>query len=114
MTPKEFIELYNSGDAAASLHGYTLGDGAKKKFSLSGYGIPANGYLVFMKDQDKLTLKNTNGEVLLYGQNGQVLDSASFAGVAPKGKVFHAWITARHRFHILFLNIPRRARRTRR
>jgi hypothetical protein len=84
----EFIELYNSGASVASLDGYTLGDGAKKRFSLTGYSIPPGGYLVLKHTQDKLTLKNTDGAVSLYGPNGQVADSASFAGAAPEGKSY--------------------------
>ena len=84
----EFIELYNGGSAAMALDGYTLGDGAKKKFSLSGYSISPGGYLVLKHKEDKLTLKNTNGEVLLYGPDGQMVDGAHFAGAAPEGKSY--------------------------
>ena len=84
----EFIELYNRGESAASLSGYAIGDGAKKTFSLSGYTIPSGSYLVLKKAQDKLSLKNTDGEVLLYGPDGRVVDSAVFAGAAPEGKSF--------------------------
>ena len=84
----EFVELYNSGASVANLNGYTLGDGAKKRFSLSGYSIPAGGYLVLKKAQDKLALKNTDGAVLLYGSDGQLVDGANFAGAAPEGKSF--------------------------
>jgi len=84
----EFIELYNSGATGISLVGYSLGDGAKKTFSLSGYSIAPGGYLVLKHAQDKLTLKNTNGALFLYGSGGQVVDAASFAGVAPEGKSF--------------------------
>lgn len=84
----EFIELYNSGAAAVKLDGYALGDGAKKTFSLGGYAVSPGGYLVLKHAQDKLTLKNTDGEVLLYGPGGQVIDSASFAGAAPEGQSF--------------------------
>ena len=84
----EFIELYNDGSAAVSLGGYTLSDGAKKKFSLSGYSIPPGGYLVLKKEEDKLALKNTDGALLLYGPDGQVVDTANFAGAAPEGKSF--------------------------
>ena len=84
----EFIELYNSGSAAAKLDGYALGDGAKKTFSLAGYGIPPDGYLVLKHAQDKLTLKNTDGVLLLYGSDGRIVDQASFAGAAPEGKSF--------------------------
>jgi hypothetical protein len=84
----EFIELYNSGASVASLDGYTIGDAAKKKFSLTGYSIPPGGYLVLKHAQDKLTLKNTDGAVSLYGSNGQVIDAANFTGMAPEGKSY--------------------------
>jgi hypothetical protein len=84
----EFIELYNSGAAVASLDGYALSDGAKKTFKLDGYNIPPGGYLVLKHAQDKLTLKNTDGAVSLYGLDGQMVDSASFAGAAPEGKSY--------------------------
>ena len=84
----EFIELYNKGAAVMKLDGYVLGTGAKKNFSLSGYGISPGGYLVLYKAQDRLALKNSNGALLLYGSDGRVVDQASFAGAAPKGKSF--------------------------
>jgi hypothetical protein len=84
----EFVELYNSGATAANLNGYTLGDGAKKKFSFTGYSISPGGYLVLKHAQDKLTLKNTDGAVSLYGPSGQVVDAASFVGAAPEGKSY--------------------------
>ena len=84
----EFIELYKSGTMPANLNGYALSDGTKKKFSLTGYAIPSGGYLVLKHAQDKLTLKNTNGAVSLYGPSGQIVDAASFTGAAPEGKSF--------------------------
>ncbi|MGB9153041.1 MAG: lamin tail domain-containing protein [Alphaproteobacteria bacterium] len=84
----EFIELYNSGSALVKLDGYALSDGAKKTFKLDGYSISPSGYLVLKHAQDKLTLKNTDGEVLLYGPGGQIVDNASFAGAAPEGKSY--------------------------
>jgi hypothetical protein len=85
----EFIELYNNGATAIALSGYTLGIGAKKKLSLSGYGsIAQGGYLVLKKTQTKLALKNADGALFLYGSNGQLVDRASFVGSAPEGKSF--------------------------
>jgi hypothetical protein len=84
----EFIELYNSGSAAVGLGGYEISDGAKKQFSLAGYVIPANGYLSLGHTQTKLTLKNSSGSLWLYGPGGQLVDGASFTGVAPQGKSY--------------------------
>lgn len=84
----EFIELYNSGAGAVSLNGYSLSDGAKKKFSLAGYMMPPHSYLVLKHAQTKLTLKNTDGALWLYGPDGQIVDEASFVGAAPEGKSF--------------------------
>ncbi len=82
----EFIELYNSGGASVVLDGYALGAGGKKKVSLSGYTIPPRGYLSLAHARIKMSLKNTDGEVLLYGPHGEGVDEARFAGVAPEGR----------------------------
>jgi hypothetical protein len=87
-TAGEFVELYNNGTSVANLNGYTLSDGAKKKFSLSGYHISSGGYLVLKHGQDGLSLRNTNGTVSLYGPSGQMVDGANFIGAAPEGKSY--------------------------
>ncbi|HUC01429.1 MAG TPA: lamin tail domain-containing protein [Candidatus Paceibacterota bacterium] len=84
----EFVELYNSGTVSVPLAGYTLGDGAKKRFSLDGYSIPPGGYLSLTHAEDKLTLKNTDGALFLYGPDGRLVDNAAFAGAAPEGKSY--------------------------
>ena len=82
----EFVELYNAAAAPLALDGYALGTGGKKKASLGGYTIPPRGYLSLAHTQTKLSLKNTDGEVLLYGPYGGIVDEARFAGAAPEGK----------------------------
>jgi hypothetical protein len=84
----EFIELYNDGRSNVILDNWKLSVGGKKDFSLSGYSVPARGYLILKKSQTKLSLKNTDGGLFLYGLNGSVVDQASFAGAAPEGKSF--------------------------
>jgi hypothetical protein len=94
----EFIELYNSVSGTVSLVGWKLGTGTAsatsiisaktKPVSLAGFSVPARGYLVLKKAQDKLTLKNVDGGLLLYGPGGTVADRASFTGTAPEGKSF--------------------------
>ena len=84
----EFVEFYNSENVSILLNGYTLGTGAKKKFSLAGYVVSPNSYLVLKKAQTKLALKNSDGALFLYGPSGRVIDQANFVGAAPEGKSF--------------------------
>lgn len=84
----EFIELYNSGALPVSLNGYTLSVGGKKRTPLAGRTIAAGGYLVLKKADTKLSLKNTDGALFLYGPDGRLADQASFEGSAPEGKSF--------------------------
>ncbi|MDR3582102.1 MAG: lamin tail domain-containing protein [Candidatus Pacebacteria bacterium] len=94
----EFVELYNSGNDAVNLTGWKLGTGTAsttsiipaktKPFSLAKFSVPARGYLVLARSKTKLSLKNTDGGLLLYGPDGTIVDRASFAGTAPEGKSF--------------------------
>ena len=94
----EFVEFYNSASGTVSLAGWKLGAGTAsataiipaktKPVSLAKFSVPPRGYLVLEKAQDKLTLKNIDGALLLYGPSGTVVDRASFAGTAPEGKSF--------------------------
>lgn len=97
----EFVELYNSATGAVNLSRWKLGAGtlssstgaivaakSPKSASLNGYSIAAGGYLVLRHAQTKLTLKNSDGALLLYGPDGRVADAASFEGSAPVGESF--------------------------
>jgi Lamin Tail Domain len=83
----EFVELYNSSGVAVGLDGYAISAG-KKATSLSGYSIAGHGYLVLNKKQSKLSLKNSDGGLWLYGPSGQPIDYGAFTGAAPEGKSF--------------------------
>jgi hypothetical protein len=84
----EFIELYNNGGVSVNLNGWILKTTAKKNFSLGGYNIPANGYLVLKKAQTKLSLKNTGDTVFLYDAAGHLADQSIYLGAAPSGQSF--------------------------
>ena len=97
----EFVELYNGASGTVNLTGWKLGTGtassstgaivpakSPKPFSLAGYSLAPHGYLVLKKAQDRLSLKNTNGALLLYGPDGRRADAASFVGSAPVGQSF--------------------------
>lgn len=97
--PSEFIELYNGGAGAVDLAGWKIGTGTAsttpvtpaktpKPFALAGRTIAAHGYLVLTHAADGLTLKNTDGALLLYGPDGKVADLAAFNGAAPEGKSY--------------------------
>jgi Lamin Tail Domain len=84
----EFVELFNGGTATVRLDGWALGTGAKRRFGLGGHAIAPGEYLAFAHAETKLSLKNTDGEVLLYGPDGRVVDAAQFAGAAPEGRSY--------------------------
>lgn len=84
----EFIELYNSGGAAAGLNGWFLKTEKDKKFLLAGRSIPAHGYLLLRRSVTKLPLRNADGELSLYAPNGTLADRGSFPGSAPERKSF--------------------------
>lgn len=84
----QFIELWNSGEAPVSLHGWRLEKGNGKIFKLDGRSIPANGYLVLTRGETKLAIKHSGESLALYDSEGILQDRSSFAGSAKKGKSF--------------------------
>ncbi|HVM77325.1 MAG TPA: lamin tail domain-containing protein [Candidatus Paceibacterota bacterium] len=84
----EWVELYNSGDAPVSLSGWSLWTGGKTKPVPLGGIVPAHGYAMLKKPDIKISLKNTDGGLWLYGPEGKLVDHAAFKGAAPEGKSF--------------------------
>ena len=98
----EFIELYNDGPAAVSLAGWKIGTGTvsttvagqtvvpakAKAFQLEGFAVPSRGYLVLKHAEDGISLKNTDGALLLYGPDGNVVSEEAFRGAAPEGQSY--------------------------
>src|SRR5579863_3001441 len=71
----EFVELFNGGGVAVSLNGWSFWTGGKgKKISLSGFSIAPHAYAIFKKPQIKISLKNTDGGLWLYGPGGGLVD----------------------------------------
>ena len=81
----EWVELGNSGTASVSLKGWTIGTGGEKHYALSG-SVDSRGFLLVRREEAKFTLKNTDGELLLYDKQGSIADRVSFLGTAPEGK----------------------------
>lgn len=84
----EWIELYNGGQDAVSLSGWTIAAKGGKKFFLSNKTIDAGGYLLLPRPETKLTLHNEDGELALFDNKGNLADNASFLGSAPEGKSY--------------------------
>ncbi len=84
----EWVELFNSGQSAVSLNGWSLKSGAGKKVFLKNYTIGPGNYLVLKRTDTKLTLRNTNETLFLYDNTGRLIDQSGFLGSAPEGKSF--------------------------
>src|ERR1700691_587167 len=82
----EFIELFNNGSSSVNLNGWALTTSGKKIFSLNGYTIAANGYLLLNRTATKLTLKNADESLSLYNAAGQLVDHSNSEGTAQEGK----------------------------
>jgi len=89
----EFIELFNNGNEKVSLLGYKLKDESGKEFSLSGYEILGNGFLVFDYKKTKITLNNVEEKIFLI-KGEEVLEkvdigkSDSGISYSRKGEIF--------------------------
>ena len=81
----EWFELVNTGETAMNLSGWRIAAGGEKKYPLSGAVAPGE-YKVFSRNDIKMSLRNTDGEILLYAPDGSLADRLSFVGVAPEGK----------------------------
>ena len=82
----QFVELFNNGYAAVDLRGWFLEKSDKKTFSLSGYSVPANGYLVLPRAETKMALKHSNEDLSLFDDSGHLVDNSFFMGAGKVGK----------------------------
>jgi len=75
----EWIELYNQNDFVVDLSGWTIKDtvGSTKTYILNTK-IPANGYLVLLRPETKITLNNAGDGLNLFNPNGEIIDSVDF------------------------------------
>lgn len=84
----EWVELFNSGQSAVLLNGWSLKSGNGKKVFLKNYSVNAGGYLVLKRTDTKLTLRNAGENIFLYDSAGKLADQSGFLGTAPEGKSF--------------------------
>ena len=84
----EWIELYNQNDFDVDLSGWTIKDttGSAKTYTLNAK-IPANGYLVLLRPETKITLNNSGDGLNLINPNKEIVDSVDF-GKASLGQSY--------------------------
>ena len=78
----DYIELFNRTDQALSLDGFFISDDEDhlQKFSLDGYDIPENGYLILAADKKELPFKlsaSGGDELFLSDAEGHILQRVS-------------------------------------
>lgn len=84
--PNEWIELWNSGSDAVNLNDWALLTKNGKTFYLNGYTIKSGEGLILPRTETKLTLKNSDEEILLYNNSKELVDRSSIFGTAQEGK----------------------------
>lgn len=81
------MEIFNGDSHVVNLTGSRLENQSGQTFSLYG-SVPAQGYAVFRRPEMKLTLRNTDGKLLLYDSGGNLIHESAFYGTAPEGKSY--------------------------
>lgn len=83
----DWVELYNNGDTAINLLGYTLSDDVDElnKWSFPNLSIGAGEYLLVWADSDDGALHasfklSSGGESIYLSRNGEVVDGITFGG----------------------------------
>jgi hypothetical protein len=81
----EWIEISNSSNSQVDLIGWRLTADGKKFFTLNGTIAPS-ARIVLSRSETKISLKNTDGRLALYDNQGRLVDQVSFLGTAPEGE----------------------------
>jgi len=80
----EFIELYNYGDTAVNITGWTLEDASGKNYTLTGT-IDAGEFKVFWRNETGITLNNGEDMIYLNNSAGTIVDSYHYTS-SSEGK----------------------------
>lgn len=84
-TDSEFIELKNSGGAAANLAGWSIVDGKDRKYVIPELTLKAGKEYALLYSQTKVTLTNSGGSLKLYNGNDALMDSVTYNDGIPEG-----------------------------
>ncbi len=87
----DWVELYNGGETAVKLDGYTLTDDETKpnQLSLNGLEIPADGYLVIQLDDAAPFRLSAQGETVSLFFGGELVSSLTY-GLEEEGRTLDA------------------------
>lgn len=87
----EWIELFNPTNKPVDLAGWQLDDteGGSKPYEIKEGVIGAYGYLVYYKEETKLSLNNDVDEVRLFNPEGVLVDSTGYTNAKEE------WVWAR-------------------
>lgn len=81
----EFIELYNQGDNAVQLEGWSLRDKTNHVFRIGRTEIVPRGFVVLKSATTKLSLNNDGDEISLIDPLGNEVDRSSDYGAVKAG-----------------------------
>ncbi|MEK9170334.1 MAG: lamin tail domain-containing protein [Patescibacteria group bacterium] len=82
----EYIKIFNDGDKAVILNGWSVKDASGKTFSLSG-SLDGGKELSLPYLQTKISLNNNGEQIFLYDSAGKLVDELSYSGQAEEGKI---------------------------
>lgn len=86
----EWIELYNRGNSAVELDGWSVQDSSSTVYAVSEEDfalttISPGGYFVIPREQSGVALNNSGGDaVKLYWPNKELVDAVFYGGSAPE------------------------------
>lgn len=83
----EWIELYNNSNQKINLNNWVIYSNSKF-FKIKNKIIDPYSFLILKRQETKLGLLNSNGELKIFDPNGKLVDEAKFFGQAPENKSF--------------------------
>lgn len=82
----EYIKIFNDGDKAVILNGWSVKDASGKTFSLSG-SLDNGKELSLFYSQTKISLNNNGETIFLYDSAGKLVNELSYTGQAEEGHI---------------------------
>lgn len=81
----EMVELKSGEDSLISLSGWSLENGAGKRFTLKNFSIKAQGFLVIKIENSSFVIRNSKEKLSLINPAGKIVDVVEMTFSAPSG-----------------------------